>query len=100
METIMLSVKDFPAGKLNGIEKGGKSILITNIKGKYYAIGNSCAHRGCTLSDGTLNGETVQCPCHGSVFNLKTGEVVKGPAQKPVPSYTLNVDGDKLLLSV
>ena len=100
METIMLSAKDFPAGKMKGIEKGGKQILIASLNGKYYAIGNTCAHRGCTLSDGTLSGDTIQCPCNGSVFNLKTGELVKDPAQKPVPSYVLKVDGDQILLSV
>ncbi len=83
-----------------GIEKEGKSILVANVNGAYYAIGNICTHMGCNISDGTLKGETVQCPCHGSNFNVKTGAVVKGPAKNPEPSYILRVDGDKVLANL
>ena len=89
--------KDVERGKMISVEKNGKDILIANVDGNYYAIGNVCTHMGCKLSEGTLSGNTVQCPCHGSIFNLKTGEVEKGPAEKPEPSYELRVDGDRIL---
>ena len=89
--------KDVERGKMISVEKNGKDILIANVDGNYYAIGNVCTHMGCKLSEGTLSGNTVQCPCHGSIFNLKTGEVEKGPAEKPEPSYGLRVDGDRIL---
>lgn len=55
---------------------------------------------GCNLSDGELIGDTVKCPCHASVFNVKTGEVVKGPARDPEPSYTLKIEGDKIITDI
>jgi 3-phenylpropionate/trans-cinnamate dioxygenase ferredoxin subunit len=79
---------------------GGKSVLVANLAGKYYATGNVCTHMGCTLSNGTLKEGNVECPCHGSVFDVKTGKVVKGPAKKPEPTFQVKVEGDDLMISV
>ncbi len=100
MDIEVASTKDLMPGQMISVEKEGKSMLIANVNGVYYAIGNICTHMGCNISDGTLNGDTVQCPCHGSIFNVKTGAVVKGPANKPEPSYALRVDGDKIIASL
>ncbi len=97
MEIEIISVKDLAPGNMTGIEKEGKSILVANINGNYYAIGNICTHMSCTLSDGVLKGEIVECPCHGSRFNLKTGSVVRGPALNPEPVYVLKLDAGKVL---
>jgi len=78
--------------KMLGAEAGNKQILVVNLDGKYYAIGNVCTHMGCMRSDGVLKGESVQCPCHGSVFDVKTGKVIKGPAWKPEPAFQVKVE--------
>jgi nitrite reductase/ring-hydroxylating ferredoxin subunit len=95
------SAKDVPSGKMLGAEVGGNLVLVVNLNGKHYAIGNKCTHRGCRLSDGTLkeNG-VVECSCHGSNFDLKTGNVVKGPAAKPEPAFQVKVEGDDLLIDI
>ena len=80
-----------------GVEKDGQSLLIANVEGSFYAVNNICTHMGCKLSQGVLTGDKVQCPCHGSIFNVKTGQVEKGPAAKPVASYPLEIDGGKIL---
>lgn len=95
----VLSAKDLPQGKMLGIEAGGKQILMANIEGKYYAMGNKCTHNGCKLSGGTLKkGGVVQCPCHYSQFDIKTGNVVLGPAEKPEPLFQVKEDGDQLMV--
>jgi glycine/D-amino acid oxidase-like deaminating enzyme/nitrite reductase/ring-hydroxylating ferredoxin subunit len=94
------STADLSPGKMVGIDSQGRKILLANLDGNYYAIGNVCSHQGCTLSEGQLKGETVQCPCHGSVFNIKTGEVVQGPAKKPEPTYRLEVDSGQIFLLI
>ncbi len=94
------SKKDLQPGNVVGVEVSGKEIFIANVGGMFYAIGNRCTHMGCMLSDGTLNGESVTCPCHGSVFDVKTGNVVKGPARKPEPMFQLKVEGDQILVNV
>jgi nitrite reductase/ring-hydroxylating ferredoxin subunit len=92
--------KEIPAGKMKAINVAGVSVLLANIAGEYYAIGNKCTHRGCKLSSGVFDGETVKCPCHKSVFNVKTGEVVHGPASKPAPKYAVKVEEEQILVSV
>ena len=94
------SKKDLKLGEMIDAGAGGKEICIANIGGKYYAIGNRCTHMGCLLSDGTLRGENVTCPCHGSVFNVLTGAVVRGPAEKSEPVYEVKVEEDQVLLDV
>ncbi|MEW6721445.1 MAG: Rieske (2Fe-2S) protein [Thermodesulfobacteriota bacterium] len=60
----------------------------------YHAIGLSCTHLGCTVA--VTPGELV-CPCHGSVFDRR-GNVLKGPADKPLPRYAVEEKGDRLLV--
>ena len=85
--------KDVAPGTMKGFKAGDKGILISNIDGKFYAIGDKCTHRGCSLSKGRIEGEVVTCPCHGSRFNVKTGANVKGPAGVPEPAYQLPSKG-------
>jgi nitrite reductase/ring-hydroxylating ferredoxin subunit len=92
--------KEIPAGKMKLVEVGGVSVLLANVAGEYYAIGNKCTHRGCKLSSGVFEGETVKCPCHKSVFNVKTGEVMHGPASKPAPKYAVRVEEEQILLGI
>jgi nitrite reductase/ring-hydroxylating ferredoxin subunit len=92
--------KDIVAGKMKAVEMAGVSVLLANVAGEYYAIGNKCAHRGCKLSSGIFEGETVKCPCHKSVFNVKTGEVLRGPASKAAPKYAVRVEEEQILVSI
>ncbi len=100
MEVNIASASSLPSGKMIGIENGGKRILIANLNGQFYAIGNTCTHMGCTLSEGTLKKERVQCPCHGSTFDIRDGKVLKGPAKNPEPSFKLKVVGDQVLATL
>ena len=92
--------KEIPAGKMKAVYVAGVPVLLVNVNGEYYAIGNKCTHRGCKLSKGALDGETVKCPCHKSVFNMKTGAVVHRPASKPEPKYTVKVEEEQILVRV
>lgn len=92
--------KDFAFVPMKGVEAEGKEILIVKTGKKFTAIGNKCTHMGCKLSSGKIDGETVRCPCHGSVFNVITGEVVHGPAKRPEQVYTIKVENEELFLDV
>jgi|WetSurMetagenome_2_1015567.scaffolds.fasta_scaffold41631_5 nitrite reductase/ring-hydroxylating ferredoxin subunit len=90
------SKNELTEGKMKGITVNGISILLVNLQGKYYAIGNICTHMACKLSNGSLQGDIAQCPCHGSRFEVKTGKVVGGPAFKPETAYQVKVEGDQI----
>lgn len=88
--------KDVAIGTIKGFRAGDKAIVVSNISGKFSAIGERCTHRGCSLSKGRMEEEVVTCPCHGSRFNLKTGAVVRGPAEEAEPAYPVTVEGDSI----
>lgn len=96
----LASISDVKPNIMMGLEINDKKILLVNVNGSYYAIGNVCTHRGCQLSKGKLQGETVICPCHGSTFDLKTGNFVKGPTKKPEPTYELKVENNDILINL
>jgi nitrite reductase/ring-hydroxylating ferredoxin subunit len=70
---------------------------VANAGGHLYAIDDTCTHMGCSLARGSLEGTIVTCACHGSQFDVTSGAVVRGPAQRPVRSLPLQLDGDELL---
>jgi glycine betaine catabolism B len=79
-------------------EVEGQKICIINIDGRYYAIGSICTHEGGPLADGTLSGYEIECPWHGSKFDIRTGEVISPPANEPEPAYEVKVDGNNILV--
>jgi nitrite reductase/ring-hydroxylating ferredoxin subunit len=87
-------------GTMTGVELSGKKIVLSNLNGTFYAIGNKCTHRGCSLSKGRMEGEHVICPCHSSTFDLKTGEVIRGPAKTPEPSFKVKVENGELMVDL
>ena len=95
-----LSVRDLEPGAMRRVDVNSHKILVVNLKGKYYAIGDICMHRGCSLSNGTISGENVECPCHGSTYNIVTGSVVTGPTQKPEPTFQVKAEGDLIMVSI
>jgi nitrite reductase/ring-hydroxylating ferredoxin subunit len=96
----LVSQADLAPNSLKTVTVDGKPVLLANVDGTYYAIGNKCTHRGCLLSNGKLNGDTVKCPCHSSIFDLKTGAVVHGPAKTPEPHYEVKIENDQIYLNV
>ncbi|MDD1707177.1 MAG: Rieske (2Fe-2S) protein [Methanoregulaceae archaeon] len=92
--------KDIMIGTMKAVAAGDMEILVANIEGEFFSIGNKCTHRGCKLSNGRMMGDHIICPCHGSTFDLRTGGVVKGPAKEPEHSYRVKVENDTLLVEV
>lgn len=83
--------EDLEGGKL--VIAGGQNIAIFNLGGSFYAIENTCPHRGGPLAKGMLVGEEVICPWHGSRFNMKTGAVLTPPSAQGVRSFPVRVRG-------
>lgn len=92
------STDEIPPGIMRKVESGGQEILLANIDGKYYAINDVCTHVGGPLDEGRMEGYVVQCPWHGSRFDVRTGEVKSGPARLPEQSYEVRVQGSNILV--
>jgi 3-phenylpropionate/trans-cinnamate dioxygenase ferredoxin subunit len=87
---------DLAEGELLGASFDDAQVLLANVAGEYLAVGNVCTHAGCLLSEGLLEGDAVECFCHGSVFDLRTGEVLQSPAEEPLLVYEIRVEGDEV----
>ena len=94
------SINEVKLNSMMGFKINDTKILLANLNGNYYSIGDKCMHRGCQLSKGKLQGENVVCPCHGSTYELKTGNFTKGPTGKPEPKYEVKVEGNDILVNI
>ena len=90
---------EVPAGGMKVVEFGGEQVLLVNLAGGFYAVGEICPHAGGPLSEGFLEGELVECPLHGSTFNVKTGAVEGPPADENLPLYKVRVEGSDILIA-
>ena len=94
------SKTDIVPGAAMAVEVQGQKIALFNIGGTYYAIGDTCTHRGGPLSQGTVEGTTVTCPWHGAKYDVTTGAVLSPPAPRGVGSYKVIVEGNDIKVEV
>ena len=87
------SADDVPDGEMRAFDVEGNLVAVVNVEGALYAFDDLCTHRQCSLAEGDLEGTTVECICHGSQFDVTTGEVLNGPAMEPVGTYPVRVEG-------
>jgi len=72
--------------------------VVRDAAGEIFAIGDTCTHGDISLSEGFVEGDTVECWAHGSAFSLLTGKPQNLPAFEPVPVYVVEIDGDDVLI--
>jgi nitrite reductase/ring-hydroxylating ferredoxin subunit len=92
------SVKEIAAGQMRVFNVAGTNVNVASVNGQLYAFDDTCTHTGCSLARGRLQRTTVTCGCHGSQFDVTTGAVLRGPAQRPERSRAVQVEGDDLLV--
>jgi nitrite reductase (NADH) small subunit len=92
--------KDVAPGTGKVIEAEGHTIALFNVAGTFHAIDNTCTHMGGPLGEGELEGEVVTCPWHGAKFSVITGKVLGAPARKGVRSFSINVQGNDVLVQM
>lgn len=102
-ETIdICPLSDLPPGSMRLVEWEDLEIGVFNCAGEILAIEDRCSHDGGVLVDGELDVErcTVECPRHGSLFDLRTGKPLTLPAYVPVDTFGVLVEGDMIKLEV
>ena len=96
---------DVAAGTALRVELAGESgpievAIVRDDEGDLHAISDICSHGQVSLSEGEVDGRTIECWLHGSTFDLRTGAPLSLPATRPVPVYPLTLDGDRVLVDV
>ncbi len=99
---IVTSAEELPPGRCMRISHEGIDIAVFNVEGEFFAIGDTCTHAEASLTDGDfyedMRGWVVECPLHGSQFDVRTGEAVSLPAVGNVGKYSVKVEDGKVWL--
>ena len=100
----LCSTSEIPEGEVRAFDVNGKLISVANLGPEegFRAIDDVCSHEESYLHDGEVDVdfETIECPKHGSVFDLNTGKPRSLPATIPLPVYPVKVEGDDVLIEV
>ena len=79
------------------VRVGDADLVLAQREGEWFAVQARCTHAGCPLAEeATIEDGTIVCNCHGSEFDLRSGEVQRGPAEYPLRTYAVRVAGDRL----
>jgi nitrite reductase/ring-hydroxylating ferredoxin subunit len=98
--TRVAGVSEIAPGKAKQVTVNGRKVGIYNVNGTYYALEDTCTHRGAPLSEGECEGTVVVCPWHGAQFDLTSGSHLSPPASRGVASYKVQVVGDEIQVDV
>lgn len=94
------STGDIEPGQARVFEVNGKQIALCNVNGTFYAIDDVCTHDGGPLGEGELEGNEIECPRHGALFDVTTGKALTLPAVQPVATYAVQIEGDDVKVEV
>src|SRR5579863_994189 len=97
---VLLRRDDLASGEVRRFDLGEHRIAVVRIEDDFYAIGDRCSHEDYSLSEGEVWADEceLECPQHGSTFDLRTGEACTLPATKPVPVFDVELVGDEVTL--
>lgn len=95
------SVAEVRPDSLKRVEAGGQELCLAHTQAdEWFALDDICSHEMFSLSDGEIWGDDVECPQHGSRFNLRTGKPDVPPAVVPVATFPVSVEGDDVYIDV
>jgi len=93
-------VDELKDGGVIQVVLGGDEVAIVQTEGEVFAIRDWCSHAAVPLSEGEVDGCTIECWLHGSRFDLRTGKPSGMPATIPVPVYPIKIEGDDVLVAI
>ena len=87
---------DEPEGTLRRVEVADTAVCLARTGEGWVAFDDTCTHEECSLAEGELDGGVIVCPCHGSEFDVRTGDVLTPPALDPLPIFEAREEGGAL----
>jgi 3-phenylpropionate/trans-cinnamate dioxygenase ferredoxin subunit len=94
------ALAEVPEDGALAVELDGEPVAVVRAGGQVFAIRDECSHAAVPLSEGEIDGCTIECWLHGSRFDLRTGKPTGMPATEPVPVYQVKIEGDDVLVAI
>lgn len=91
---------ELPINERLFVEIGGQPIVILNLAGQLYAIGDVCSHDNGPVGDGEVIGMEIVCPRHGARFDIRSGKATRLPAVRDIPAYPVKVEKGKIFIGI
>jgi 3-phenylpropionate/trans-cinnamate dioxygenase ferredoxin subunit len=92
------ALDDVPPGAALGVEVEGRPVCLVNVDGAVHAVHDICTHALESLSGGWVEGDRIECPRHGALFSVVSGEALTPPANLPLPVFTVEVRDGRVLV--
>jgi nitrite reductase/ring-hydroxylating ferredoxin subunit len=89
-----------PAGGMTEVEAEGRALLLYDLDGAVFATSAICPHHAAFLSQGHVDGDSIECPRHMGRFHIPTGRQERGPACPDLRTYKVRVEGDRVLVEI
>jgi nitrite reductase/ring-hydroxylating ferredoxin subunit len=96
----LCKVEDIDVGEVRRIEAAGLALAVYNLAGQFYATDDACTHGPGQLSEGFVDGDTIECNFHQGRFDIRTGECVGPPCMIPVKTYRTTVENGRVFIEV
>ncbi len=93
------ALEDFPAGEAIVAEVGDTMVCLARVDDDVFAVHNTCTHALEGMGGGYVDGDCIECPRHGALFSLRTGEAMTPPATKALPTFPVDVRDGRVLVT-
>jgi len=99
---LAVNVEYLKPGEIVKVDIGSTPVLVGNVDGEFYALSNICPHsvRPILEHKSSMKDNQVKCPHHGSIFDMATGDLVRGLATECLTKYPVHVEGNRVLVEV
>ncbi|MDQ7030416.1 MAG: non-heme iron oxygenase ferredoxin subunit [Ardenticatenia bacterium] len=96
----VLGADELPLGRVKVVEVNGRRVALAHCEEGIFAVDDLCTHDGGPLGEGELDGCAIECPRHGAQFDVRTGQVRRFPAVKPIRTYPVKVEDGHIHVAV
>lgn len=94
-QRVVIDVSRLTPGGTQVVEAAGRTVVLCNVGGVFYAVTDRCSHAAFSMAEGRLMGFLLECPLHGACFDVRDGSPRRRPAFKPVATYAVAVAGTR-----
>jgi naphthalene 1,2-dioxygenase ferredoxin component len=93
-------VANVPEGDVIGVDVEGRKVALFKLDGTIYALEGFCTHGHAELAGGYVEGDRIQCPMHGGMFDIRTGKAAGDPCTVDLQAFPVKIEGDQVLIGL